>query len=216
MPASGLAPASAGLSTGEATSPRLFLYAPYYLRAGGLREAPEMSVDVAEYYFHALLEARFDLVEGRGGSAYGSYVVARSANLLADVPESQRGAAYLDAVADFGAHVLSLVQEILRIESRHRPSGARPGSEVCRLLDHPASLFALWRTSLQHGAFVGQFEAERVSAGEADDDRWVISRHPLAWRDKENFLREVFGRAWTGDPAQDFAWLCFPEAWPAG
>ncbi len=207
------------LPLGDVGRPRVFLYAPYYLKAAGLREASGMSVDVAEYYFHALLEARLDLVESHGGSPYGRFVVGRAAEWMTDVPEAQRTSTYLDAVADFGAHVLSLVQEISRASQRSARSGDKPaGSELCHLLAHPASLFALWRKSLTQGAFVGWFEANESSsegtAGPAGS-QWVVSRQPLTWRDKEMFLREVLGQVWSGDPAHDFTWLCPPETLPA-
>ncbi len=183
----------------EAAGPRLALYAPYYLAPGGLPQASRMPVDVAEYYFHALIEAVLSL-ELVGDAAYATWLGERAAKLMAEAPEAQRTAAYTVALADFGAHLLSMRNEISRLAERQ----AAAGRDVCRHLDQPASLFGLWRRSLVGGRYAGGYFA---SGGEGPP-RWTQSRRALERTDKDRFLAELFGVAWSGDPREDFKALC--------
>ncbi len=182
-----------------APSSRLYLYAPYYLAPGGLLPLSRMPVDVAEYYFHALLGAALDRRRS-GDSSYSAWTAERAAELMADVPEEQRLDVYAAALSDFGAHLLSVHNEISRAAQRQ----AARGRDVCRLLESPASLFGLWRRSLEGGSYFGSYQVVEGSGG----PRAARSRQALAGSDKRRFLAEVLGVTWSGDPAADFAGLC--------
>ncbi len=181
----------------DARRSRLALYAPYYLAPDGLVRVSGMPVDVAEYYFHALIEAALDHDRD---STYGEWMTARATELLAGVPEVHRRSAYAAAVADFGAHLLSIRNEISRLAERRKSDGG----DLCRLLDQPASLFGLWRRSVEDGAYAGGYFA----AEGAGSTRWITTRQALERADKERFLAEIFGVAWSGDPRRDFRAIC--------
>ncbi len=192
-------PAPAG---GEA---RVSLFAPYFLAPGGLVEVSRMPVDVAEYYFHALIEASLDL-ELEHGSPYAAWVKQRATELMADVPPAHRLAAYSSALSDFGAHLLSIRNEISRAAERQAASGR----DVCRHLDRPASLFGLWRRSLDTGSYPGGYSSVLSEAPGAVRPCWRQSRNALERVDKDRFLAELLGVAWSGG-AEDFETLC-PKA----
>ncbi len=198
--ASGATPAPAGdaLAGGSsANGPRLTLFAPFYLAPGGLVEPSQMPVDVAEYYFHALIEAALDIERE---SAYAGFMGERAVELMAEVPVTHRSSAYGSALADFGAHLLSIRNEIARLAERR----AAAGGDLCGLLDQPASLFGLWRRSIDSGTYAGSY----FSAGDDGPPRWVQSRRALDRSDKDRFLAEILGVDWSGDPARDFAAIC--------
>ena len=195
-------PAEGGAGDAGSDAPRLVLYAPYYLATDGLAAPRDMPVDVAEYYFHALLELALDL-EPAVDEAWGARVERRAEKLMAEVPAVQRRSAYLSALADFGAHVLSIANEIDRVARRRRAAGG----DVCRLLGSPASLFGMWRRSFEGAAYRGRY---LLPAEEGSSPRWATSRLALERRDKDALARLILGVEWSGDPARDFAWLC-PE-----
>ena len=209
--------------------PRLFLFAPYYLATDGLVAVSRMPVDVAEYYFHALLEASLDL--GSGGAAYAAWAEARAAELMSEVPAAQRRQAYRAALSDFGAHLLSIANEISRAARRQ----AAAGRDICRLLGvrpshrttprpeglgqerdpedrvtgalgRPASLFGHWERSFSGGNYRDGYHLS--SPGLSSPGRREESRQPLGFQDKERFLREVLGATWSGCSGRDFAALC--------
>ncbi len=177
--------------------PRVALFAPYYLAPDGLVAASRMPVDVAEYYFHALIEAALDLGSGPGSAGW---LDERATELLSEVPPAHRREAYVSALADFGAHLLAMRNEIARVAGRQ----AAAGRDVCRHLDQPASLFGLWRRSIAGGAYAGSF----FTAGDGGPPRWVQTRQSLERSDKDRFLAEILGVAWTGDPRRDFEAIC--------
>ena len=198
-PDAGATPAAAPSADG----PRIFLFAPYYLAPGGLVPAAHLPVDVAEYYFHAVLEGRLDLEIRRPDAAYRRFVRERAEELMSDVPARVRQTAYLAAVSDFGAHLLSIANEIARAALRQ--NGA--GRDLCGLIGQPASLFGLWERSFSEGAYPGHYlDPGETTAGAAP--RWGKSRQSLARRDKEMLLREILRAGWSGEAARDFAWLC--------
>ncbi len=199
LPAAPPAPAGAVAAAG----PRIALFAPYYLAPSGLVAASAMSVDVAEYYFHALVEATLDpnvsdtpLRGASHSSSYRVWIEARAGDLMTEAPPAQRTAAYASALADFGAHLLSMRNEIARL--------AAAGRDLCRLLDQPASLFGLWRRSLESGRYPGGYFVSDAGGS----PRWVISRGALERTDKDRFLAEVLDVTWTGEPRQDFEVIC--------
>ena len=207
---------ASGATATEDAAPRLALFAPYYLAPGGLVAASGMPVDVAEYYFHALIEAALDLRVSlaplRGDierdSAYAGWIGKRAAALMTGTPEAHRRAAYTSALADFGAHLLSMRNEIARLAERQ----AAAGRDLCRLLDQPASLFGLWRRSLEDGRYPGEYFASEAGS----PPRWVTSRQALERSDKDRFLAEVLGVTWTGEPRDDFETICFKTERPGG
>ncbi len=121
---------------------------------------------------------------------------------MTEAPPAQRTAAYASALADFGAHLLSMRNEIARL-AEHQVAAGR---DLCRLLDQPASLFGLWRRSLDAGRYPGGYFVSEAGG----PPRWVISRQALEHTDKDRFLTEVLGVTWTGEPREDFEALCSP------
>lgn len=190
-----------GVSATDVSYPRLALFAPYYLAPSGLVDISRMPVDVAEYYFHALIEAALDVELGDAPpSPYADWMRERAVELMSEIPKAQRLTAYTSALADFGAYVLAVRNEIARAADRQ----AAIGRDVCRHLEQPASLFGLWNRSLASGRYSGGYFAPE-SGGSSD---WVTSRQALHRADKERFLEELFDVSWTGDPRRDFEEIC--------
>lgn len=206
----GAGAAPVGRAAASAEAPRVFLFAPYYLAADGLVAAADMPVDVAEYYFHALLETRFDYEMHRRTSSFAASVARRAAELMADVPQAHRSTAYLEAAADFGAHLLSIANEISRLARRQ----AAAGKDICRLVDHPASLFGLWRRSFTSGTYPGRYPPPEDPNGAAGRP-WATTARGLTDSDKRIIVRDLLASDWSGDPARDFAWLCRQAPRPA-
>lgn len=194
---------SAGPATVSAR-PRVVLFAPYYLATDGLVPVSRMPVDVAEYYFHALLEARLDQARRSEASDLGVVMARRAEQSMADVPAPHRLTAYSEAAADYGAHLLSIANEISRLAERH----AAKGSSLCHLIEHPASLFGLWRRSFASASYPGRYP--RIDPDDPVARTWVASRSALTAEDKRFIAARILRSHWTGDPAQDFDWLCEP------
>lgn len=177
--------------------PRLFLYAPYY-RPGDDpgRAIAEMPIDVADYFFRALIDARLE--RALAADAEAAVYRARAGRVMAEVPAPQRLDAFREAVAAFAANALSVANEIARSHRRRRARGG----DLCRLLDHPRTLFASWRErTFGDGGFPGLY---RRSGGGGV----AFTRRSLGHDDKAWAIRSVLGGAWTGDPRHDFAALC--------
>lgn len=186
--------------------PRLFLYAPHYLEGGRLRRLEAMAVDVAEGYFHALLEAALNAPEARGDSGILDFRRAagrRADELMAEVPAGQRLDAYLSAVRDFASHLLSIANEVRRADRRSRERG----SDLCAFLDPPRTLFALWERSLRETVYRGRYRAT-PETGTAGNPAWRTTRRGLEAVDKARVLTELLGGRWRGDAARDFPGLC--------
>ncbi len=171
--------------------PRLFLYAPYYRRGAQLDAAGDMPLDVAQHFFSALIEALFDLAPPAG-------VDQRAAEHGAALPATARRTAYVSAAAEFGSHALSVATELSRSLERQRTAGKDP----CRLVDHPATLFGLWRRVFTTNEYRGQYPAD-----DSGRRRWVQGP-PLSPGDREHFARQVLGGSWSGDVRRDFALDC--------
>ncbi len=188
--------------------PRIFLFAPYYGSRDELADLAEVSIDVAENVYHALLEAYFDRECRDPASAYLAAARQRTGSVMAEVPEPQRLAAYLAAASDFGSHLLSIAHEIGRADRRARARGG----DLCALLDPPRTLFGLWAASVETASYPGRYAV--LSAGEGGlGGRQATTRRGLERRDKELVLEHVLGGVWTGDPAADFGHLCrLPES----
>ena len=189
--------------------PRIFLFVPYFGSddpPARLADLESMALDVAENYFHALLEAYLDREARDPASAYLAAARERAGTVMAEVPEPQRLAAYLSAASDFGAHLLSIAHEIGRAERRARSRGG----DLCALLDPPRTLFGLWQASVRSASYPGRYTVVAVGEGDAGGGtvRQVTTRRGLERRDKELFLEHVFGGHWTGDVGRDFGHLC--------
>lgn len=161
-------------------APRLFLYAAYYRPPV---PALDMPLDVAQYLFGALLEASLDL--------------APPAGLAARAPEGGPEA-YRAALASFGAHALSVAVELRRSIARQRAAGKDP----CVIVDHPATLFGLWRRVFTTEEYRGQIRAPSTAPG-----RWVAGP-PLTVGDKAFFVDQVLDGFWSGDTRRDFGLEC--------
>ena len=96
----------------------------------------------------------------------------------------------MTANASYGSHLLSLANEVERLERRRR---ARGGSDLCQLIEGRVGLLGFWER-----AFVGPF------AGSAFDSRGEEVVRWLADADKRQLVEEVFGGAWRGDAVADF------------
>lgn len=175
--------------------PRLVVYAPYYRSPTAGPSVLEMPVDVAQYYFQALLEASFDLAIDAG---LAELAAARADVLLAEIPAGQRAGVYAEALAAFGAHALATAVEVRRSLARQRVLGKDP----CRAVDLPSTLFGLWRRIFTDEAYAGLF---RPAAAPAEGWR---PTPPLARADKELLMARVFQGFWTGDPRRDFHLDC--------
>jgi len=182
--------------------PRLFLYAPTYRPGGTVAALSEQAVDVAEYYFHALIELYLDQQLRQPRSWFRRLAEHRGAELMAEVPPASRLQAYADAAGAFAAHLLSIAHEIARADRR---AGAR-GEDLCALLDPPRTLFELWQRSVRSGSYHGRYlRSPDPGGGSAPVS---TSRRGLAEADKRQILDQLFQSRWTGDPAHDFAHLC--------
>ncbi len=182
--------------------PRLFLYKPYYQPEGRMVAVETMPVDVAEYYFHALLEAFFDLELARSAPGYQAIIEERAVARMRGVPPDYRREAYLAALADFGAHALAAGNELWRGIRRRRAAGEEP----CPGIDRPVALFGLWGTIFGAGEYRGGYYLREGAAEVAG--RWVMSAEVLDRHDKELFSRQVFEAYWSGDVREDFARFC--------
>ncbi|RMH17611.1 MAG: hypothetical protein D6696_15170 [Acidobacteria bacterium] len=182
--------------------PRLVLYAPYYRPAGRWRPLAEMPVDVAEQLYYALLEGWLERAEGTD-PGFAAELAERAAVTMAADPAAERLTAFRAAVAGFAASALSVAGEIARSEGRRRAAG-RPS--LCRLLDHPATLFGGWRRIFDGGLYPGEYPGAADQAG--GRRRLKRSRGALSRDDKRWVMRRVLGAGWSGAPRHDFAWLC--------
>ena len=178
--------------------PRLYLYRDYYRAPASATPAPvgAMPLDVAEYYFHALLDAWLDPTSGRAGGGFREDLARRSEVLMASVPADQRQDAYRAALADFGAHLLSTALEIRRSLERRR----RAGKDPCGALDRPGTLYALWPRIFDESPFPGLY---RAPTGE-----WTRTVAILERADKERLAAEVLDIPWTGDLRRDLGLAC--------
>ncbi len=176
--------------------PRLFLYGPSYQPEGRMVAVEAMPVDVAEYYFRALLEAFFDLELAASAPGYRAILDERAARMRS-VPPEYRREAYAAALVEFGAHALAVGNELWRGIRRRRATGEEP----CPGIDHPVALFGLWGTIFGAGRYRGGYYLR-------DAGRWVTSAETLERHDKELFGRHVFGSHWSGNVREDFARFC--------
>ena len=194
-------------------APRLMVYGRYFGNPDASQSStdPEgtaheiaigpLAVDSGEYLFKALIDAHFDLrlsPQERGGR------VRRASVLFQDLPPEGREGAYFGILAEFGAHLLSLRNEIDRTFKRH---GADGRAGLCALAGRSLGLFALWRRAFISQEFRGQAEATQDGAI-WNRRRLQFSAAGLESQDKGWFVEQILGRRWTGDPETDFQSYC--------
>src|SRR4051812_17967056 len=175
----------------DATGPaRLTLYAPDYLRGFELKPVLDMPVDLCENFFYALLDAHLRRQIGLPPSALGRELRRRAELTMSDVPHPHRVEAYLDAQASFGAHLLSVANELDRSELRRR----RAGSSLCRVMNRPLPLVGLWEQIFGPAPYTGAY----VRGGPRGEGRVYWSRASLTADDKRFLLTRVLHSTWTG------------------
>ena len=183
--------------------PRLVLRSSYLEWRGGLGNLP---VDLSEYLYNALLDARLETAAA-SDTEYGKWVDRRAERLFGEVPADYRRQAYLNAVRDFGSHLLSIAHEIRRSATRAEARGLLP----CVLLERKVPLLKLWEQSVQKGHYTGKFPRSATSAtpqGAAFRIDWQETQKGLEPQDKRIFLEKVLGVYWKGSMKRDFAELC--------
>lgn len=171
--------------------PRLYLYRPYYLAAGRLKDFKDFPVDTGSAFFTALLEkvAREKLVEGGLAAAK-----ARADQLLPEVEEGQRLEVYGETLAEFAGHLMSIANEIGRAKRR--------GIDLCPR-EQPIPLLEHWRRAFDQTQFFGTYSPP--GSFEA-----VATRNGLEREDKIFAAKELLKRPrWKGDPLADLG-VCRP------
>jgi hypothetical protein len=176
------------------TPPRLVLYGPHYLRGVELRPLLDLPVDLSEGYFQALLEG-FLRHQIETGGTLGPELRSRAQATMVDVPPAHRLEAYVDAQASFGAHLLSIVNELDRSELRRRAGGR----SLCSHVGGPLPLFSLWERALGESPFPGAY----VARGPHSEELVRFSRSTLTAADKRFLLERVLDAPWKGPAATD-------------
>jgi hypothetical protein len=176
--------------------PRLQLYEQHYLRGVALRPVLDLQVDLAEPLFSALLESRLERELALPQSELAAELRRRAEATMVDVPERHRLAAYLDAQASFGGHVLAVANELDRSEARRRAAGG----SLCRVLDRPLPLLQLWERML---AGDEPYPGAYVDRGPHGETSVRFSRSTLTRDDKRLLLERVLRAPWTGGIAHD-------------
>lgn len=171
-----------------------------------------LSVDVAEYLFHSLVEAWLE--EQRvSASDVLSQARGRADVLMADVPAEVRLSAYLRAVADFSSQLLAVAHEIDRTRRRWQLQGR----DVCLLLQPEVPLLRLWQRVFHVAQFRGRYflgstkpstEGDAVRQIPSLEWRWAESKKALEDDDKRWVIESLFEGRWQGDAQLDFVALC--------
>ena len=168
----------------------LALYAPFYLRGHELVGLVDMPVDVCEHYVHALLEAHLRRQLAQPATPVARAIRERAPAAMPDVPRERQVEAYVDALASFGSHLLSVANELERKDEQRRDRGG-----LCPLLDRPLPLIALWDRMFTSEAYPGSYEGP--------GGRVLLSRSVLASEDKRFLLDAVLRSPWKGRVRED-------------
>ena len=186
--------------------PRFFLHAGLWQNEDlnqGLRPLETMALDDVEKIFRGFMG--FYLARRLEASdTLRKELAARADQLMADVPEPYRHQAYVGAMQELGAHLLSIAHEIGRHQRR------KDAAELCALLDHPATLFGFWQKAFTEMVFSGLYPQVDPDSGGARRRPWRRSRLGLSPDDKRWLAQEILGTDWTGTARQDFSFLCGP------
>jgi hypothetical protein len=186
--------------------PYLVLHAPSFLVGVGLRPIRDLRVDGADYLFHALVRAYFDLVAPSASLAPENLPGERAQELFPEVPPEQRLEAYHDAVASFVAHALSVAVEL----ERKQAEWSAEGRSLCPDGGAGGPLFALWEHIFLDQPYHGRYFRTAAPGGGGGRET-LYSRRALGLEDKELWAGELLGSAWTGRASPDFGHFCAPE-----
>ncbi|MEM1177704.1 MAG: hypothetical protein AAGM22_05135 [Acidobacteriota bacterium] len=190
--------------------PRVLLAPGHYRnRNGRLKNLEGLEPDSTERLLHALIGASLEMRLEKDRD-FAREFRRRATQTMRDVPPAQQSGAYGGALVDFGAHILSMSHEI----GRHQRRRLGRGETLCAVLDHPASLFGLWKRALESGEYVG-YKRSPTASGSAirrglGGGGWVRTEARLSRADKDWLLASL-GVEWTGEPSTDFRFLCETE-----
>jgi hypothetical protein len=176
---------------------RLVLFAPLFAPEGKLRPLAELPVDAVEYASHAILEALLDRTAAPHPPAEDQLAV-QAAAWFPDLPAEYRRGALIEAYADFGAHLVSLANQIRRSQST-----APTVERFCLAASRGVGIFTLWRGAFDRQPFPGSYyQVVPEQAGALPGER-IYSAHSLPGIARRSFVRDILRQAWTGDPVAD-------------
>ncbi len=205
----------APLPEGSSHPGSLFLHVSYLGSNGRMRPFRDLPVDAAEQLLHALLDVYLAGLWPPSQAApldgVGQSLQQRAEILLPDLPAWAQREAYLAALGDFGAHILSIANEVERLF-------ARRGSRLCAAVDLRHTLFGLWTRSFRDGRYAGRYyQPAATRAGDPEPPEspaggpslpttgyWVEAA-PLTPDDKRLVVEAILGAAWQGDARADLA-----------
>lgn len=176
--------------------PRVLVFERIYAPNGKLRTIDELPIDAAEYLLHALIEALLDRLQQQ--DLPPAWLVAAE-QTFADIPQEYRREAAIEAYADFGAHLISLANEIER-----RAADQERRAALCGVATRGVGLFALWSGSFQRQPFPASYYRSASSEPGALPAERIYSAVSLPRVLRERFVAEVLGRPWRGDAMADF------------
>ncbi|MCB1036553.1 MAG: hypothetical protein KDD47_22195 [Acidobacteria bacterium] len=177
--------------------PTLYLHRSTYSENGRLRAFQELTVDSAEGLFNALLLAYFELEVLASDSDLNQELEAAARERLPGVDPRYRVPALVQGLADFGSHLLSVANQLNRLEAR----GKARGKDLCPLMNHSGTLFGLWEKIFRDGVYLARFYRP---AGEGElSGGWRETSVAISREDKEILLRRVLRTTWTGNRQQD-------------
>lgn len=172
--------------------PRLYLYRPFYMEKGRLKNLNTFAVDIGEGYYFALLERQFE--RKLRDSSFRKQAETRAGELFAEVPAAQRLQVYGSALAEFAAHLMTIVSELDR--AKHRGIHLCPGEKKIPLLEH-------WRKAFADTPFPGTYTPDG-----SFEPR--MTGQVLQSEDKLLAVKELLGRRrWKGDAVHDLP-ICAP------
>lgn len=178
-------------------SPTLYLLASAY--RDGDRTVPlvDLTVDSTNYLFHELILAHLRLQVVESGDPYAELLRQRASALLPEISAGERLEAYLTGLAAFGGHTISVANQLERSARLHR----HRGSNICRQVDRPYSLFASWERMFRSERYVARYY-QPAAEGELVG-RWINTKVALEPEDKRLFLRFIFDDFWHGELQRD-------------
>lgn len=177
--------------------PTLYLYGPVYAPEGRLVPMKELAVDSAEGLFNALLLAYFELEILASDSPLRRTIYASSRERLPDLALEHQVPAFVQALSDFGSHVLTVANQLNVLEARSRAEG----KDLCHLLERPATLFGLWEGMFQQGRYLARFY--RPAAEGELRGGWTETSVAISPEDKKILTREVLRKDWVGTREKD-------------
>ncbi|MBZ0111394.1 MAG: hypothetical protein K8J08_02930 [Thermoanaerobaculia bacterium] len=188
--------------------PVLSLLESVYTQGSVLRPLDQLTVDASEVLFYRLLTVDLERRAQDEGSA-SDWLRARAGRLLLSVPPEYREEAYREALASFGAHVLS-VRLVIETTQRRRLAA---GGSLCAHVLESGPLFRLWDGAFATSYFPGQYWIPgRAEAGtEENSGTSRRSIEVLAPVDKRWLIDNIFEGQFVGTARADFEALYCPE-----